>query len=76
MTNLTNHGYIGYNASGGPHGVMHMNEHYLRILSPTPPAETSDVFPGSTLQAATLVFANTKMDRYASLYDSDSPYLS
>lgn len=74
--NLTNHGYIGYNASGGPTGVMHMNEHYLRLVYPTPPDETADVYPGSTLQAATLVFVNTKMDRYSSFYDSDLPYLS
>tara|TARA_R110000744_G_scaffold86584_2_gene169317 strand:+ start:138 stop:356 length:219 start_codon:yes stop_codon:yes gene_type:complete len=65
----TNHGYIGYNASGGPRGVMNLNEHYLRIAHPTPPVEALDIVPGSTLQAATLVFVNTKMDRYSSLYD-------
>ena len=57
----TNHGYIGYNASGGPRGVMNLNEHYLRTAHPISAGVPISTVLRSTLQAATLVFTNTKL---------------
>jgi hypothetical protein len=56
-----NHGYIGYNASGGPRGVIRPGDLYLRSM-PTPISpeslQTLDP-PIQLLQAATLVFSNS-----------------
>lgn len=56
-----NNGYIGYDSSGGPRGIIRPGDFYLRSL-PTPVStEFNDTTgpPTSLLQAATLVFSNS-----------------
>ena len=66
MAGYSNHGYMGFNASGGPIGVIQQGDMYLRAAFPIEiPDGVFDVKEESvqaTLQAATLVFLNNKLD--------------
>tara|TARA_R110000824_G_scaffold93083_1_gene225376 strand:+ start:209 stop:424 length:216 start_codon:yes stop_codon:yes gene_type:complete len=67
MAGYSNHGYIGFNSSGGPVGVIRQSDMYIRtgdnaIPLPDGAFDVKEEAFQSTLQAATLVFLNTKQD--------------
>lgn len=75
MVRYSNHGYIGYNASGISEGIISPGDLYLRSL-PTPiTAEGVNILeePVSVLQAGTLAFANSLRIRVAFETDPTEP---
>ena len=67
MVGYSNHGYIGFNSSGGPIGVIRQSDMYIRtgdnaIELPDGVFDVKEDSAQATLQAATLVFLNTKID--------------
>ena len=57
----SNNGYIGYNSSGGPRGIIRPGDFYLRSLPAPIVSESLDTTNPpffSLMQAATLVFSN------------------
>ena len=67
MAGYSNHGYIGFNSSGGGIGVIRQGDMYIRtgdnaIVLPDGVFTVKENTLQATLQAATLVFLNVKQD--------------
>ena len=65
MPRYKNHGYIGFNVSGGPVGVLTIEDHYLTTAFPMLTAsEIDEAFKNrqklSQIQAGTLAFVNVR----------------